>query len=138
MTIDRWIAGRMVSLTIWVILNGVDDLFLALMAGVAVLQSRFTPREDQRVPSEAELDSVPQRRMAIFVCLWREHGVIRDMIEHNVRSMRYSNYDFFIGVYPNDTQTVAAASEVCKRYANVHLSITPHPGGTSKADNLNW
>jgi len=128
----------MVSLTIWVILNGVDDLFVAFMAGVAVLRSRFTRREDQRVPSEEELDSVPQRRMAIFVCLWREHGVIRDMIEHNVRSIRYQNYDFFIGVYPNDTQTVAAASEVCKRYANVHLSMTPHPGGTSKADNLNW
>ncbi|HEY1575469.1 MAG TPA: glycosyltransferase, partial [Terracidiphilus sp.] len=76
--------------------------------------------------------------MAIFVCLWREHGVIRDMIEHNIRSIRYRNYDFFIGVYPNDTQTVAAASEVCKRYPNVHLSMTPHPGGTSKADNLNW
>lgn len=138
MTIERWIAAAMAPLTIWVILNGVDDLFVALTAGWAAWRSRTTRRKDERTPSEAELDAVPQRRMAIFVCLWHEHGVIRDMIEHNIRSIRYRNYDFFIGVYPNDTQTVAAATEVCKRYPNVHLSVTPHPGGTSKADNLNW
>src|SRR5689334_13274071 len=124
MTLDRAIAGTMALLTLWVILNGVDDLFVALAAGYAALRTRSKRRKDQQAPSERELDSVPQRRMAIFVCLWREHGVIRDMIEHNIRSIRYRNYDFFIGVYPNDTQTVAAAGEVCKRYLNVHLSMT--------------
>jgi adsorption protein B len=142
MTIDHWIAAAVswmiAPLAIWVILNGVDDLFVALAAGYAALRARRTRRKEERAPTEDELDSVPQRRMAIFVCLWREHGVIRDMIEHNIRGIRYSNYDFFIGVYPNDTQTVAAATEVSRRYPNVHLSTTPHPGGTSKADNLNW
>jgi adsorption protein B len=128
----------MAPLTIWMILNGFDDLFVASAAGSAWLYSRITRRAEERTPSEEELDAVPQRRMAVFVCLWREHGVIRDMVEHNIRNIRYRNYDFFIGVYPNDTQTVAAASEVCRRYPNVHLSMTPHPGGTSKADNLNW
>ncbi len=138
MTIDRWVAGLLVPLTIWVILNGIDDVFVAIAAAYAALRSRFDPRPDERAPTEAELDAVPQRRMAIFVCLWNEHGVIRDMIEHNSRGIRYRNYDFFIGVYPNDTQTMAAASDVCRRFPNVHLSMTPHPGGTSKADNLNW
>jgi adsorption protein B len=138
MTIDHCVALIMVPLAIWVIINGVDDLFVALAAGYAGWRSRTSSRREDRAPSEEELNSAPQRRMAIFVCLWREHGVIRDMIEHNIRSIRYSNYDFFIGVYPNDTQTVAAATEVCRRYPNVHLSTTPHPGGTSKADNLNW
>jgi adsorption protein B len=138
MTIDRGIAMMMAPLAVWVILNGIDDLFVALAAGYAALRSRRTRRREERAPSEAELDAVPERRMAIFVCLWREHGVIRDMVEHNVRNIRYQNYDFFIGVYPNDTATVAAATEVCRQYPNVHLSMTPHPGGTSKADNLNW
>lgn len=138
MIIDHWIARIMALLAVWVILNGVDDLFVALAAGYAWLRSRVTRRQEESIPSEEQLDAEPQRRMAIFVCLWREHGVIRDMIEHNIRSIRYRNYDFFIGVYPNDTRTVAAASEVAKRYPNVHISMTPHPGGTSKADNLNW
>ena len=138
MTTDRWIATLMAPLAIWVILNGLDDLFIALAAAYAWVRFRFTSLKQQRSPTEKELDAVPQRRMALFVCLWHEHGVIRDMVEHNIRSIRYQNYDFFIGVYPNDTRTVAAATEVCNRYPNVHLSMTPHPGGTSKADNLNW
>ena len=138
MTLDRWIASIMAPLAIWVILSGLDDLFVALAAGAAWLRSRMARKDGERVPTEAELDAVPQRRMAIFVCLWREHSVIRDMIEHNVRNIRYKNYDFFIGVYPNDTPTVAAVSEVCRRFPNVHMSVTPHPGGTCKADNLNW
>jgi adsorption protein B len=138
MTLDRWIASIMAPLAIWVILSGIDDLFVALAAGFAWLKSRRARRDGERTPTEAELDAVPQRRMAIFVCLWHEHAVIRDMIEHNVRGIRYKNYDFFIGVYPNDAPTVAAVSEVCRRFPNVHLSMTPHPGGTCKADNLNW
>lgn len=138
MTIDRWIAGIMAPLAIWVIVNGLDDLFVTLAAGYAWLRSRNPRWIEECTPADEDLDAVPQRRMAIFVCLWREHRVIRDMIEHNVRNIRYRNYDFFIGVYPNDTQTLDAATDVCRRYPNVHLSVTPHPGGTSKADNLNW
>ncbi len=138
MPIDRWIASFLAPLTLWVIVNGLDDLFIVVAAGYAWVRFRFSSRKELRSPTEAELDAVPQRRIAIFVCLWHEHGVVRDMVEHNVRNIRYKNYDFFIGVYPNDTPTVAAATEVCNRYRNVHLSVTPHPGATSKADNLNW
>ena len=138
MSIDPIIATLLTPLAAWVIVNGLDDLFIAGAAAYAWLRFHFATARHLRSPTEAELDSVPQRRMAIFVCLWHEHGVIRDMIEHNIRSIRYQNYDFFIGVYPNDTPTVAAATDVCDRFPNVHLSVTPHPGGTSKADNLNW
>jgi adsorption protein B len=138
MPIDRFIAALLTPLAVWVIVNGFDDLFIAGAAAYAWLRFRFTASQRLRPPTEAQLSSVPQRRIAIFVCLWHEHGVIRDMVEHNIRSIRYQNYDFFIGVYPNDTPTVAAATDVCNRFPNVHLSVTPHPGGTSKADNLNW
>lgn len=138
MPLDRWIADILPPLTFWVILNSADDLFIAAAALWGWLRFRLTTDPRHRAPSEAELDSVPHRRIAIFVCLWREHGVIRDMIEHNIQTIRYRNYDIFVGVYPNDTPTVAAATDVCNRFPNVHLSITPHPGGTSKADNLNW
>jgi len=100
MTIDLCVAAIITKLAIWVLLNGADDLFVAMVAGYVWLRARFGDPKENQPPSEEELDAVPQRRMAIFVCLWKEHGVIREMIEHNVRSIRYRNYDFFIGVYP--------------------------------------
>ncbi len=78
------------------------------------------------------------RLMAIFVALWREHKVIQKMIDNNVNGLRYARFEFFVGVYPNDSLTIGAVKETTKRYPNVHLALLPHDGPTSKADNLNW
>src|SRR5215472_12416254 len=137
-TIDHWILSIMAPLALWVVLNGLDDLFVALAAVYAWLRFQRGDHPAGRLPSDKELDAVPQRRMAIFICLWQEHRVVREMAENSVRNIRYREYDIFLGVYPNDAPTIAAAKEVCRRFSNVHLSMVPHPGGTSKADNLNW
>lgn len=136
--LDHWIAGFLVPLAYWVLLNGADDLFVAIAAGLSALQRRFSTHPRRRTPSEADLDGAPPRRMAVFVALWSEHRVIQRMIDNNVTRLRYPNCDFFVGVYPNDAPTVAAVREAMKRYPNVHLSLCPHDGPTSKADNLNW
>jgi adsorption protein B len=60
------------------------------------------------------------------------------MLEHNLAAVRYSAYDVFVGVYPNDPETTAAVTEAAQRYPNVHLAVCPHGGPTSKADCLNW
>jgi adsorption protein B len=137
-TIDRWILSIMAPLALWVVLNGMDDLFVALAAVYVRLRFRLSGHPAERLPSDEELDAVPRRRMAIFICLWQEHRVVREMVENSIRNIRYREYDIFLGVYPNDAPTIAAAKEVCRRFSNVHLSMVPHPGGTSKADNLNW
>jgi len=80
----------------------------------------------------------PERAIAIFMPLWQESGVVRDMVSHNVTAIRYSNYRFFIGAYPNDEPTIAAIRELEGRFPNVHLALVPHDGPTSKADCLNW
>lgn len=138
MTLDRWIACLLAPLAYWVLCNGIDDLFLAFAALCCRLQPIFSRDPGRRTPSEADLDAVPPRPMAVFVALWHEHRVIQKMIDNNVTKLRYPNCDFFIGVYPNDGPTVAAVREAMKRYPNVHLSLSPHDGPTSKADNLNW
>ena len=130
MTLDHWVAALLVPLALWVLINGLDDLFIDL----AALVGHFR----HRVPAEAELDVPPQRRMAIFVACWREHRVIRKMIENNVEKLNYGPVEFFIGAYPNDAPTLAAAREALKDHPNVHLAICPHDGPTSKADCLNW
>jgi adsorption protein B len=122
----------MVLIAIWVLLSGLDDLFLDL-----AWLYRWLFTECPKPPSEADL-AIPQKRIAIFVPLWHEYRVAKTMIEHSLATVRYSRCDFFIGVYPNDLETLSIVRELDARFFNVHLAVCPHDGPTSKADNLNW
>lgn len=135
---DRWIAALFLPLAVWILLNGVDELIIDIAALVSYIRQRRSIDPDERTLSEAELDAAPKRRMAIFVPLWKEHKVIQKMIDNNVTKVQYPFVDFFVGAYPNDSLTIAAVQETVTRYPNVHLSLAPHDGPTSKADNLNW
>ena len=105
-TLDHWIAILLAPLAIWVFFNGIDDLLMAIAGLCSALQHRFSAHPRHRIPSDAEIDAVPARRMAVFVALWREHRVIQKMIDNNVTRLRYPYCDFFVGVYPNDAPTI--------------------------------
>ena len=94
--------------------------------------------ERSGLPTAPVCRTKPEKRLAIFVPCWQESAVIRKMIEHNVAAIRYRSYDFLVGTYPNDNATIEAIRALEPRFANVHLSICPHNGPTSKADCLNW
>jgi adsorption protein B len=113
------------------LLSGLDDLFIAVVY-LATRKKRFP------WPADSDLEQTPERRIAIFVPLWREHRVIGQMLEHNLSVIRYSNYDIFVGVYPNDELTERAVAEAAQRDPRVHLTVCPHDGPTSKGDCLNW
>jgi adsorption protein B len=138
MRLDHWVASLLVPLAAWVLINGVDDLFIDVAAVFGYLRERFSGNPNHAIPSDEQLDAVTPRLMAVFVAAWKEHKVIRKMIENNVRGLRYERFEFFIGAYPNDAPTLAAVREVMKEFPNVHLSVCPHAGPTSKADCLNW
>lgn len=134
--VNAWCAALIPPLMAWILLSGLDDLVLvAALAGAWVrrLWSRAAP-----VPSLDELRAKPEKRIAILIPLWCEHEVVGRMIEHNLASIRYRSYDFFIGAYPNDEPTVDAVRDLEARFPNVHLALCPHDGPTSKADCLNW
>jgi adsorption protein B len=127
--LDQWIAACLFALAVWILISGADDFFLDLVfAWIRLRGRRIDP----------PLAEKPEKRVAVFVPLWREHNVIGRMLEHNLAAIRYSNYEFFVGAYPNDEFTVEAVREAEARYPNVHLCICPHDGPTSKADCLNW
>ena len=132
-TADRLIVACLVPLGIWILLSGLDDLVL----DVVCFYHWLTGKRASRLPAEEELRQKPETTIAIFVPLWHEHRVIGKMIEHNTAAIKYRNYHFFIGAYPNDDATVAVVGHLEKRYPNVHLSMVPHDGPTSKADCLN-
>src|SRR3954466_7247547 len=131
MALEHQLAWCLIPVASWVLLSGLDDLFIALV----YLTTRKKPFP---WPADADLETVAERRIAIFVPLWREHRVIGQMLEHNLSSIRYSNYDFFIGVYPNDPLTERAVADAAQRHPRVHLAVCGHNGPTSKGDCLNW
>ena len=135
---DRWIAGSLIPLAFWILLSGLDDLFVDLAFCWRYLRVRLFHQEGSSWPSLADLDQRPSQRIAIFVPLWRESAVIGSMLEHNLSAIRYECYDFFLGAYPNDPATIDAARALQAVRPNLHLAICPHDGPTSKADCLNW
>ena len=138
MQIDHWVGSLLIPLAIWVLINGLDDLIIDVAALYGYLRQHFATHLNQATPSEEQLDAAPPLLMAVFVALWKEHKVIRKMIENNVTKLRYQRFEFFVGAYPNDAPTLAAIREAMTQFPNVHLSVCPHDGPTSKADCLNW
>ena len=120
----------LVPLAIWILISGLDDLFISL---IYLMGTKKRP-----LPTSADLDHAPERRIAILVPLWKEHKVIGQMLDRNLSSIRYEQYDLFVGTYPNDELTVSAVSDAAERHSRVHLVVCPHVGPTSKGDCLNW
>src|SRR5713226_5113526 len=110
------------------LLSSLDDFFIDLAYLYRWFVTRCLLHRRIHIPTALELGRAPRKRIAIFVPLWGEYQVIRNMIEHNLAVSRYDQADFFLGVYPNDSPTVAAARELADRFLNVHVSLCPHDG----------
>jgi adsorption protein B len=137
--VDHAIAWLLVPLAVIFILSGLDDLSVDVAWIAASVARRFQKNPDPWPPaSDASGEPAPEKHVAIMVPLWKEHAVIAHMLEHNLAALRYTNYHFFVGAYPNDDPTLDAVTSVANRFANVHLATCPHDGPTSKADCLNW
>src|ERR1035438_4851738 len=88
----------------WLFLSGCDELVVDLWFA---WQATFA-RDSWDVSME-RLDRLAQQRLALFIPCWMESGVIEQMLDHNLEIIDYQNYDVFLGVYPNDAQTMAKA-----------------------------
>ncbi len=129
MSLDHSVAAVLPLLAFWILLNGLDDMVLnVLWFWTSVFCSKL----------ELPPESTPERPVAIFVPLWKEHRVIRRMVEHNVAAQKYSAFHIFLGAYPNDAPTLEALEDLERQFPRVHIARCPHAGPTSKADCLNW
>jgi adsorption protein B len=128
--LEAFAAACLVPLAIAAVVSGLDELVLDVVTAWRWLRR---PRAHAHAPKDA-----PEKRMAIFLPLWQEEAVVGNMLARNIGAIRYSEYHFFVGVYPNDPRTMDAVREAEVRFPNVHLAIVPHDGPTSKADCLNW
>ncbi len=122
------------SLATILLLSGLDDLVPTLTC----FWHLVIKKRGKSIPVTPESSAEEERHIAIFVPCWKESDVIANMIRHNLSAIRYRNYDFFLGVYPNDKPTLEIARQLSATFRNVHVAACPHPGPTSKADCLNW
>ena len=86
-----------------------------------------------------DLDSVPPKLLAVIIAAWHEENVLEKVVDHFILTTHYpqSMYHIFIGVYPNDPETIDVARKLEKKYENVHVVINKVNGPTTKAQNLN-
>jgi hypothetical protein len=121
----HWMVGSLIPLAVWILISGLDDLFVDLVFCWQYLRVRLLLLDGLRWPSSADLDRWPRRRIAIFVPLWHESGVIGKMLEHNLSAIRYDRYDVFLGAYPNDPATIEVVQSLAAAHSNLLSGTVP-------------
>lgn len=86
-----------------------------------------------------DLEKTPPKLMALMIGCWHESKVIKSVVENIVINTNYpiSMYHIFIGVYPNDPDTINEVKKLEKEFSNVSMIVNTEEGPTSKAQNLN-
>ena len=126
----------LVGLAILFIISGLDDLFIDCYFWIRHVWRRWSLRHCAPLTYE-KLTAKEEQLIAVLVPCWHEANVIDTMLKHNCFSIDYTNYYFFVGVYPNDPETVADVQNVAKLNPQVQCVVNDMPGPTSKAANLN-
>lgn len=122
-----------IALAIVFILGSTDDLFLDIIHGILGIKPKVTsPAEWMR------WRSLPEKPIAVMIPAWNESAVLEQMVETNLRRLHYTNYRWFIGVYPNDDETLSIVRKLERIYPEkITVVVTDRPGPTSKAHCLN-
>ncbi len=68
---------------------------------------------------------------------WDEQAVIGQMLATAVARIDHPDYRLYVGVYPNDPGTIAAARAVAATDPRIRVIVGPRDGPTTKADCLN-
>lgn len=108
----------------------VVDLAWLILVGGRALRPGLAPRSAADLPAPAQ-----PGRFAIFVPAWDESAVIGGMLRHALETFGDADYRIYVGCYPNDPATAAAARVIADPH--IRIVVGPSAGPTSKADCLN-
>lgn len=129
-----WIA--LIVVAIIFALSGLDESLFDIIYWIRFFYRKYKMRRFKPLDYE-DLVKVPEQKIAILVPCWHESNVIYTMLKHNVGLMDYENYDIFVGVYPNDPETIAKVKLAEKDLPHVICALGKQRGPTTKAENLN-
>lgn len=116
---------------IMLVITGLDDLYMDLLYWI------YRRKYKAKMPDFNEMFDKAEKPIAIILGAWKESSVIGRTLSYAVRNLKYENYRFFVGVYPNDPDTIRIVKEISKKDSRVIACINPQNGPTTKADNLN-
>ena len=127
------VTGILVFVLVCYLVSSLDDLILDL-----IYIARRTWFHSRNVSVKA-LETDPPKRIALMIPAWKEAGVVTPMIRSTTKIANYpsSMVDYFVGVYPNDTETLNEVRALALNNKNVHCVINSKPGPTNKSQNLN-
>jgi len=120
-----------------ILVSGLDDFFIDVCYYATSLYRRLRPGRYPRI-TEAELRALPEQPIAVMIPAWHEDAVIARMLRNTLKTVEYSNFEIFVGTYPNDEATMLAVASVAEGEPRIHRVVCPSDGPTNKADCLNW
>ncbi len=131
--IDAFARETLLFASVGLFIGGMDDLLVDLIfIGERLRQGRKHRLSIATLPVPTSTG-----RIAVFVAAWDEAAVIGDMLSTALDRYDHDDYRIYVGVYPNDCETIDAVAAVAERDARVRLVIGMRDGPTTKADCLN-
>ncbi len=117
-------------------ISGISDTLLDLVWTFRTVWRRlfiyrFHTKSDVRT---LDLPDVPGR-IVFFVPAWDEGVVLGPMLRHMAGALGDGRWLVYVGVYPNDPATIAAAKSLAD--PRIRIVVGERPGPTTKADCLN-
>lgn len=124
-----------------ILISSIDDFIIDIIYFLRHIYRQLFIYNRYPRYSAADIEPKEERPIAIMIPAWREADVIGKMLERLIANYNYENYLVFIGVYPNDPDTLSEIRALKRRNAKArkHICIvsTKKPGPTSKAQCLN-
>lgn len=116
---------------------GIDDIIWYLYSTISKL---YKPKDPDAVLDFKKLYNIPPKMLAVTIAAWHESNVIEGVLTNFINTTYYpkSMYHIFVGVYPNDPETIECVNRISQTFPNVHAIINEIEGPTTKAQNLNW
>ncbi|MCR4866193.1 MAG: phage adsorption protein NrfB [Lachnospiraceae bacterium] len=115
---------------------GIDDVIWYLYSTISKF---FKKKDEDEVLDFVKLRMCPPKMLAVSIAAWHESNVIGDVLENFLNTTDYpkSMYHIFVGVYPNDPETIEVVNNISKEFPNVHAIVNDKEGPTTKAQNIN-
>ncbi len=115
------------------LIGGLDDLIVDL----CFIVRRMMGRQGGNRSLETLQSPLRPSPFAVFVAAWDEQAVIGGMLSAAVARLEHADYRLYVGVYPNDPATIAAARAVAATDRRIRVIVGTNHGPTTKADCLN-
>jgi len=120
-----------------ILITGLDDLLIDIIAHGRRIYRRFFIYSRHPRLTEDDLSNIPEKPIAIMIPAWQEATIIRRMLENACATFDYTNYRIFVGLYPNDPDSLHEVEAAARRFPQIIPIVGDTPGPTNKADCLN-